>query len=145
MNMSPLCEMEFQYTWLDFVDYGAGGQHLGVLEGDFKGDRLSGSAKVVNVPPKRPDNVNCPTIRGILTTNDDAKIFFEMNGVSLLRSADNARVFTTSLLLRSGDQRYAWVNTLLGVVEGVLDTTTNRALARAFACENTLAMVAPAS
>jgi hypothetical protein len=68
-----------------------------------------------------------------------------MNGVSLLRNADNARVFTTSLHLRSGDQRYAWVNTLVGVVEGVLDTTTNGALARAFACENTLAMVAPAS
>jgi hypothetical protein len=144
MNMTPLCDMEFQYTWTDFVDYGAGGQYVGVLDGDFTGDRLRGSAKVVNIPPKRPDNVNCPTIRGILTTHDDAKVFFEMNGVSLLRTADNARVFTTSLALRCGDERYAWVNTLFGVVEGVLDTTSNRALARAFACENTLAMV-PAS
>jgi len=26
MNLSPICEMKMHYTWIDFVDYGAGGQ-----------------------------------------------------------------------------------------------------------------------
>lgn len=143
MNLTPLCEMEMDYTWIEFVDYGAGGQYVGTLEGTVRGARLRGTLKVVNVPPKRPDNVNCPAMRGIIQTEDNAKIYVELNGIALLRSEDNARVFTTSLTLRTGDPRYAWVNTILGVVEGALNTTTDRALARAFACENSLAM-APA-
>lgn len=137
MNLLPLCAMEFQYTWLEHVDYGAGGQSVGWLDGSFSGERLSGSARLVNIPPRRPDNVFCPTIRGILTTGDDAKVFFEMNGLSLLRATDQARVFTTSLSLRTSDQRYAWANEVVAAVEGILDTTTNRALARAFTLENT--------
>ena len=46
------------------------------------------------------DFVNCPTIRGILTTGDGAKIYLVMNGIAMLRQADKARVFTTSLTLR---------------------------------------------
>lgn len=143
MNLSPLCEIEMHYTWIEFVDYGADGQYVGTLEGTVRGDRLRGSLKTVNVPAKRPDNVNCPAIRGIILTDDGAKIYVELNGIALLRVADKARVFTTALTLRTGDARYAWVNDVLGVAEGVLNTTTDQAVVRAFACENTLAM-APA-
>jgi hypothetical protein len=38
------------------------------------------------------------------------------------RPADDARVFVTSLTFRTGDARYAWLNTLFGVLAGVLDT-----------------------
>ena len=138
MELTPLCEFDFRYTWTDFVDFGAGGNFVGTLEGAVRGDRLQGTLKLVNAPPKRPDNVNCPAIRGILTTTDGAKIYLEMNGVALLRPADKARVFTTSLSLRSGEAAYAWVNTVFGVVEGVLDTTADTAHARAFICENTV-------
>jgi len=62
-----------------------------------------------------------------------------MNGIALLRVEDKARVFTTSLELRSGDARYAWVNSIFGVVERVLDTAMDKAQARAFLCENDLA------
>ena len=40
MNLVPLCEMQMHYTWIDFVDYGAGGQYVGTLEGTVTGDRL---------------------------------------------------------------------------------------------------------
>lgn len=141
MKLKPLCEFRFQYTWIDFVDFGAGGQYLGDLDGTATGERLNGTLRLVNTPPKRPDNVNCPTIRGILTTTDGAKLYLEMNGIALLRSADKARVFTTSLTLRSADARYAWVNTIFGVVEGVLDSGMEKAQARAFLCENELAFI----
>ena len=138
MELTPLCEFEFDYTWIDFVDFGNGGQYLGTLDGVAKGERLNGTLKLVNTPPKRPDDVNCPTIKGLLTTDDGARIYLEMNGIALLRSTDQARVFTTSLSLRSGDARYAWVNTTFGLVEGVLNPAMDKARARAFACENTL-------
>src|ERR1700730_656138 len=122
----PLCEMEMHYTWTDYVDYGVGGQYVGTLEGTVKGDRLRGTLKSVNVPARRPDNVNCPAFRG---------------GIALLRAEDNARIFTTSLSLRTGDPRYAWVNDTVGAVEGILNTTTDQAIVRAFACQNELATV----
>jgi hypothetical protein len=139
MKLTPICEMTMRYTWIDFVDYGVGGQYVGTLEGTVTGDRLRGSLKCVNVPAKRPDNVNCPTVRGIIVTEEGAKIYFEFDGISLLRTEDNARVFTTALSLRTGDARYAWVNNTVGAVEGILNTTTDQLLLRAFACENELA------
>jgi hypothetical protein len=84
---------------------------------------------------------NCPAFRGIIVSDDEAKIYFEFNGIALLRPEDKARVFTTSLSLRTGDARYAWVNNTIGAVEAILNTTTEEALVRAFACENELATV----
>jgi Protein of unknown function (DUF3237) len=141
MNLIPLCEMEMHYTWMDYVDYGVGGQYVGTLEGTVNGDRLQGTLKSVNVPARRPDNVNCPAFRGIISTHDGAKIYFEFNGIALLRPEDKARVFTTSLSPRTGDARYAWVNDTVGAVEGILNTTTDQAIVRAFACVNELATV----
>ena len=141
MNLIPLCEMQMHYTWIAYVDYGAGGQYVGTLEGTVTGDRLRGTLKSVNVPAKRPDNVNCPAFRGIIETYDGAKIYFELNGIALLRIEDKARVFTTSLSLRTGDARYTWVNNTVGAVEGILNTTSDQAVVRAFACENELATV----
>src|SRR4030081_2806877 len=103
-----------------------------MLEGTVTGDRLRGTLKSVNAPAKRPDNVNCPAFRGVIVTNDGAKIYFEFNGIALLRPEDKARVFTTSLVLRRGNARYSGVNNTVGAVEGILNTTTDQALVRAF-------------
>jgi uncharacterized protein DUF3237 len=139
MKLNPLCQMQLHYTWIDYVDFGVGGQYVGTLEGTVTGDRLQGAVKSVNVPAKRPDNVNCPAVRGIIVTGDGARVYFEFNGLAVLRPGDNARVFTTSLSLRAGDARYAWVNDIVGVVEGILDTATDQAIVRAYVCENELA------
>jgi hypothetical protein len=50
MKLDPLCEMEMHYTWLEFVDFGVGGQYVGTLEGSVKGERLRGTLKSVNIP-----------------------------------------------------------------------------------------------
>jgi hypothetical protein len=138
MQTTVLADMTARYTWLEFIDFGAGGQYLGTLEGTLTGERLSGSLRMVNIPPKRPDDVNVPTLRGALTTGDGAKIFLEMNGVALLRPADQARVFTTSVVFRTGDARYAWLNNAFGVQEGVL-LSPESIRARIHLCENTIA------
>jgi hypothetical protein len=131
--------MELRYTWTDYVDFGAGGQFVGIMEGPVSGERLSGDVKFVNVPAKRPDNVNCPAFRGVLLTGDGVKIYVELNGIALLRQQDNARLFTTSLQMRTGDATYEWVNRSFGVLEGILNNTTDVARTRAFLCEHELA------
>ncbi len=44
----------------------------------------------------RPDNVNLPTLRGLLTTDDDAAVWVELDGLATLRSEDEPRVFVTA-------------------------------------------------
>lgn len=140
MQLALLFEGELRYTSLESLAYEAGGQLYGTLEGEVQGEGLRGTLHLTNLAPRRPDNVNCPTLRGLLTTNDGATAFVELDGLANLRPADNARVFATSLTFRTGDSRYAWLNTFLGVVEGVLDTVAVGGLARirAYRCEPTI-------
>jgi hypothetical protein len=77
-----------------------------------------------------------------IVSHDGARIYVAFNGIALLRPENKARVFTTSLSLRPGDASNAWVNDTVGAVEGILNTTTDQAIVRAFACENQLATVA---
>ena len=142
MNLTPLFEIEMHYTWMDYVGYTVGGQYVATCEGAVSGERVTGTLKAVNIATKRPDNVNCPAFRGVITTDDGAKIYFELNGVAVMRLEDKARIFTTSLSLRTGDARYDWVNNVSGAAEGILNTTTDRMTVRTFACENELATVA---
>jgi len=142
VKLTPLGEMDLRYVGpsLDFVDYGAGGQYYAHMEGTWTGDRISGQLRLTNTPAKRPDNINRPTIRGILDTADGAKMFVEMNGLAQL--GEGGRVFLCSLTLRTGDARYAWVNTLVGVVEGALYGAPRPnefgARCRVYACEATI-------
>ena len=68
MELIPLGEVELRYTSLASVDYGAGGQFYGTMEGWLHGDALRGDLRLTNLAPRRPDNVNMPTLRGLLTT-----------------------------------------------------------------------------
>ena len=49
-------------------------------------------------------------------------MWVELDGIATLRQADGARVFVTSTRFRTGDERYAWLNSVFAVLEGVLDT-----------------------
>ena len=68
----------------------------------------------------RPDNVNTPTLRGLLQTHDDVELWVELDGLARLQG--ETRVFVTSVRFRTGDERYAWVNTFFGVLEGTLQS-----------------------
>ena len=45
MDLVPLCEIALRYTALESLDYGAGGQLFGTMEGEVSGDRVCGSLK----------------------------------------------------------------------------------------------------
>ncbi|HEV2123317.1 MAG TPA: DUF3237 family protein [Chloroflexota bacterium] len=140
MELRPLGDVTLRYTSLESLDYGAGGQIYGTMEGEITGDQLRGTLRLTNLAPKRPDNVNCPTLRGLLVTQDDATIWVELTGIATLRPADQARVFVTSCTFRTGDTRYQWLNTVFGVLEGVLESVSAGGVARgrAYACDPTI-------
>lgn len=140
MNLVPLADVELRYTSLESVDYGPGGQLYGTMEGWLRGERVRGDLRLTNLAARRPDNVNLPTLRGLLTTDDGASVYVELNGIATLRPADQARVFVTSLTFRTGDARYAWLNTVFGLLEGVLGSVSVGGVARgrAYHCEPTI-------
>ena len=121
MELVELATLTLTYTSLESLDYGAGGQLYGTMEGRLDGDDLRGSVRLTNLAPRRADNVNLPTLRGVLTTDDGATAWIELDGIATLREADGARVFVTSWRFRTGDERYAWLNTTFAALEGVLD------------------------
>lgn len=139
MELVELGELELTYTSLEAVDYGSGGQLYGTMEGRLVGDRVTGSLRLTNLAARRADNVNLPTLRGILTTEDDAVVWMELDGIATLRASDEARVFVTACRFRTGDERYSWMNTVLGVLEGVLGTVGvgGEARGRLFECRPT--------
>ena len=130
MELVKLATVELTYTTLEALDFGSGGQLYGTMDGSVTGDRLSGTLRLTNLAPRRADNVNLPTLRGVLATDDGAAVWVELDGIATLRPSDSARVFVTSFRFRTGHERYQWLNTVLGVLEGVLDSVGVGGVAR---------------
>jgi hypothetical protein len=140
MELTPIGDVELTYRTLVSVGFGADGQIYGAMDGVITGDRLSGRLELTNLARMRPDNVNLPTLRGLLTTDDAAQVWVELDGIATLRPDDGARVFVTSCRFRTGSPAHAWLNTVVGVLEGVLDTVGvgGRARGSLFECRATL-------
>jgi hypothetical protein len=140
MELVDLAELELTYTSLESLDYGSGGQLYGTMEGRLVGDRVRGKLRLTNLAARRADNVNLPTLRGLLTTEDGAVVWVELDGIATLRASDEARVFVTGCRFRTGDERYLWMNTVFAVLEGVLGSVAvgGEARGRLFECRATL-------
>ncbi len=140
MELVGLGDVELVYTSLDALDYGSGGQLYGTMEGRLFGGRVDGELHLTNLAARRADGVNLPTLRGVLTTHDGAPVWVELDGIATLRPSDRARVFVTACRFRTGDERYAWLNTVFAVLEGVLDSVTvgGTARGRLFECRATV-------
>ena len=140
MELVELGRLELTYTTLESFDFGADGQLYGTLDGRLAGERVSGELELTNLAARRADDVNLPTLRGMLTTEDGARVWVELDGIATLRPSDRARVFVTTFRCRTGDDRYAWLNSVFGVLEGVLDSVGvgGRARGRVFECRASL-------
>jgi hypothetical protein len=141
MQLVELADVKLTYSTLENIDYASGGQIYGTMEGMLSGDRLKGALRLTNLAARRPDNVNLPTLRGVLDTPDGAAVWVELDGIATLRQEDDARLFVTSCRVRTGEQRHLWLNTVVAVLEGVLDSVGVGGVARGrlFECRPTIA------
>jgi hypothetical protein len=89
VELVELGHVELTYTALESLDFGPDGQLYGTMEGRLSGDRLQGALRLTNLAPRRADNVNLPTLRGLLTTDDGATVWIELE--ALRRSAPPTR------------------------------------------------------
>lgn len=140
MELTRLASVELTYTAFESIDYASGGQHYGTLEGIVTGERLAGRLRLSNLTPRRADDATLPTLRGVLTTSDGGSVWVELDGIATRRGVDGARVLVASCRFRSGDDRYRWLNTTFGLVEGVLGPLGVGAVVRGrlYACHATV-------
>ncbi len=82
MRLDPLGTLTLTYSHLTELSYEAGGQVYGALEGTIEGAELRGRLHVTNLAPHRTDGEFAPKLRGTLTTEDGAKMFVTMDGIS---------------------------------------------------------------
>jgi hypothetical protein len=122
---------------------GREGMYLGDGEGVARGERLHGrlrfsfySGNCLYPQIRRgeavPDRLNLCTLNpgGYIESDDGARVAFDGKGYGL-RSPERYRVSMT-LAFRTDDPRYAWLNRLLGVMEGDFDEKTGRAAWRVY-------------
>jgi hypothetical protein len=82
VELVEIGRVELTYRWLEAVDVVSGTQFYGVMEGRLPGDRIRGRLHLTNLARRRPDDVNLPTLRGLLTTDDDALVWLELDGIA---------------------------------------------------------------
>ena len=129
VDLAVIGDVELTYTTLESLAFGGEGQIYGTMDGVLRGDRVSGELHLTNLARRRPDDVNLPTLRGVLRA-DDATVWVEFDGIAMLRPDDGARVFVTACRFRTGDAALGWLNGVVGVLEGVLDTVGVGGVAR---------------
>ena len=53
------------------------------MEGSVTGPRLTGNLRLTNLASARPDRVSTPAMRGVLTTEDRASVWVELDGLAI--------------------------------------------------------------
>jgi hypothetical protein len=120
MKLVPLFEMVHKYVERHSVavqgPLGTDSTAWMFREGTIKGERLSGSHRAMNKSVVRADNVVTPDIRGALTTLDGAEVYYEIRGYGV--EVDGLRHFRGSMYFLTGAEPYAWLNTVVAIMEG---------------------------
>jgi hypothetical protein len=120
MKLIPLFEMVHKYVERHSVSLkgplGTDSTSWMFREGTILGDRIRGSHRAMNKSVLRADNVVTPDIRGALTTDDGAEVYYEIRGYGI--EVDGLRHFKGSMYFLTDAPQYAWLNTVLGVMEG---------------------------
>jgi hypothetical protein len=137
MRLSHLCTLHLRYVD-DFhlvQPYGnESGAGWGIGEGTVSGDRLSGSMRWSNHPGRRGDGTMLPAVRGFIRTPDEAEVMIEMFGRTTFDGSGTGHqmLFT---LFESAAPSYTWLNDVICVAEGRIDTATIESRIDVHLCE----------
>jgi hypothetical protein len=120
MKVVPLFEMVHKYVERHSVQLkgplGTDSVAWMFREGTIEGERVRGGHKAMNKSVVRSDNVVTPDIRGVLTTDDGAEVYYEIRGYGI--DVGGLRHFKGSMYFLTDASKYEWLNTVVGVMEG---------------------------
>jgi hypothetical protein len=138
MRLSHLCTLSLSYVG-DFHlvrPYGnESGAGWGVGEGTVAGERLAGRLRWSNHPGRRGDGTMLPDVRGVIATPDDAEVMISMSGRTLFDGSGSGHqlLFTS---FESEHASYAWLNDVICVSEGRIDSATIESRIEVHVCES---------
>ncbi|MFT5032763.1 MAG: hypothetical protein ACI89D_001380 [Bermanella sp.] len=96
------------------------------VEGPLKGGLLNGHITATDYLYGRPDGRLSLYIRGVITTNDDARISFLADGVATPQADSPNMDLRENVTLHTSDPRYTWVNGLQIWGSGVADNLNQK-------------------
>ncbi len=143
MKLEHLFDGDYLYTGaLELVvspfDENKRMQLFGGGDGRVRGERIRGAVEWENAPRFRSDGVFTPNVRGLILCEDGGRIRYETQGFS--EPPDPAhptlRRIVASVRFYSKVDSFAWLNTILGLEEGVIDVSTGRIRTRVLACRH---------
>jgi hypothetical protein len=128
VRLEPLCTFEWSYD--PDVRVKAPGYELvrpyggeeGVAYGEGRGTatgRIAGRVVWSNYPHRRSDGRMLPDVRGLITTADGASIPFELRGRTFF-GEDGAGRQNLVGWFEAADPRYAWLNDVVCIAEGII-------------------------
>jgi hypothetical protein len=146
MLLEHLCDMELVYQEAPVLGQmfvmvrpygGEEGTGYGEGVGTVTGPKLNGKLRWVNHPHRRSDEVMLPNLHGVILTDDGAAVMFNLQGRTFFEGAIGKQLLLVNL--EAEDQRYAWLNMTLCVLEGLIDRERFSMKARVYACIHDLA------
>ncbi|MGI0129124.1 MAG: hypothetical protein ACREEC_03075 [Thermoplasmata archaeon] len=120
MRLEKLGKVELTYTDVDDeLPYEEGGQVYGILTGTLEAGELRGTIHATNLARQRPDRAFTPTLRGVLTTPEGARLFFTMDGISIkdAQASSPRRIVTTGITFWTPDPRFRQWNDVYALAE----------------------------
>jgi hypothetical protein len=129
MRLNRLCSMDLSYTdgfHLIRPYGGEAGLGWGIGTGTVEGERLRGTVAWSNHPARRGDGAMLPAVRGVITTEDNSEVLFDMSGRTVWVDQNGAVTGRQLLmgLFESEADPYVWMNNSVCVVEGAIDSQT---------------------
>ena len=120
MRLEPLYRARFttKASWNVEVqgEHGVEGQGFLLVEGTCEG-RLRAVLRAANFPRRRSDGVFTPDFRGVLETEDGAVVLFTWHGYGTTGASGERRLVGTITHI-ADDERYRWLNEVIGVLGG---------------------------
>lgn len=149
MKLLPLFDGELLYDELTHTAVAAygDGRWFGYApaHGTVWGPRLAGTVRCHNLYQQQrvEPELFRPMYRGAVETSDGALVLFEADGLN--RFVDDTRgIVVMSMLFRTSDERYGWLNEIVASVEAICFATeegsseTERWVLRGYECVNDL-------
>jgi hypothetical protein len=125
VRLDPLYRITFRYP----EAYRGADELLLIAQGRVEGARVSGRFRGANRARRRDDGTFLPDLSGAIVTEDGANVLVRLTGYGH-PEGDPGRVLA-ALTHSTADERYAWLNEVLGVVAGEVRGGRRRRLAGA--------------